>query len=173
MNPRCLLFPLLLLLSLPAAAQLPSNEASVSLGRWDSSQLGDSPVFGASLNHYWSRARMLSTRVGVFGVHDGDVSVVAGQVGMGIHFFRSSRVSPWVGAGVAQAYTHLSESNDHFKGSEAVLTGIYSGGVDVAATPRFAVGAEFSYMNYGLEIGSRYGYSVDPMIMTVTGRWRF
>ncbi|HEV7239221.1 MAG TPA: hypothetical protein VGQ36_08280 [Thermoanaerobaculia bacterium] len=171
MNPRSLILLLLLLLSLPAAAQLPPNEVSLSLGRWDSSELGDAPVFGVTYNRYW--ARMFSTRLGVFGSREGDFTNAAAHAGVAAHLFRASRISPWVAAGVAQAYARRAGSDDHFVGFEMLLTGIYSGGVDVKVSPRFAVGAEMSYMNYEMMLGDRYGYRADPVMVMVTGRWRY
>ena len=175
MHPRSLLLSLLLLFSLSASAQLARNELAVSLGRWDSDELGNGPMIGASYNHYW--ARVFSTRVGGFVARDfggfltreGDASAAAAYVSGELHFFREARVSPWVGAGGAIANTLLA-SND---ASETTLTGIYSGGVDVAISPRFAIGGEFSYMNYEAELGNRFGYNVKPVMITLSGRWRY
>lgn len=169
MNLRCLLPLVLLLVSLPAAAQLPPREVSVSLGMWDTAELGNEPALGASHNYYWTP--MLSTRAGGFIAKGDDVTSFNAHVSGELHLFRHTRVSPWVGAGLALAYTRLNTQD--FSGSEMHPTGIYSGGVDVAVSPRFAIGAEASYMNYELELGSRFGYGVDSVTMLVSGRWRF
>lgn len=171
MNPRTLLLPLLFLLTLSAAAQLPRNEATLALGIWDSDELGNDPAIGASYNHYWTG--MFSTRAGGFVSRGGDFTTATMHVSAELHLFRAARVSPWVGAGGAWAHTRRAASNDHFVGDESQLTGIYSAGVDYAVSPAFALGAEASYMNYEMTLGNRFGYRVDPVTVLLSGRWRF
>lgn len=171
MNLRPLLPLALLLLSFSAAAQLPTREITVSVGRWDSNEVGNGPAIGASYNRYWTS--LLSTRGGGFAARTGDFTTGAVHFSGELHLFRGARVSPWVGAGGAFAVVRRAASNDRFTGSESTLTGIYRGGVDVAVSPRFAVGAELTYMNYEVELGSRGGFTVDPVMVMVTGNWRF
>ena len=173
MSPRSLLVPflLLLLLALPATAQIDRDELALSAGRWDSDEIGNSPALGVSLAHYW--ARMISTRVGALATRDGDFTTTTLHASAELHLFPDSGVSPWVGAGGAHTTTRRAASNDHFTGSDSRLTAIYSGGVDVKVSPRYAVGAEASYMNYELMLGSRYGYRVNPVTVLLTGRVRF
>lgn len=165
------LLPLVLLVSLPAAAQLAGNEASVSLGMWDSSDLGNEPAIGASLNHYW--LSMLSTRLGAFVAKGSDVTASTVHLSGELHFFRDARVSPWVGAGGALGRVmREAELADEGELSESTLTAIYSGGVDVAVSPRFALGAEMSYMNYELQL-TRFGDTIDSLAYSLAGRWRW
>ena len=170
MSPRYLL-SLVLLFSLSAAAQqLPRREASISLGQWDSSDLGNEPAIGASYNYYWTT--MFSTRAGAFIARGDDVSATNAHFSGELHLFRDARVSPWVGAGGAFARVRREAEFDDVVRSESKLTGIYSGGVDVAVSPRFAIGAEVSYMNYELQL-TRFGDAVDSVTILLSGRWRF
>lgn len=173
MNPRSVALTLALLLSVSAAAQLPQKELAISLGRWDSDQLGNGPAFGLSYNRFWTRS--FSTRFGRFVAREGDTTAGVAHASAEVHPFRASRVSPWAGVGIAGAYTRRAASNDHFTGSETTLTGIYRGGLDVMLSPRFALGGEFSYMKYEAELGSRFGNTVDvdPVTVMLSGRWRF
>ena len=173
MNPRGLFLSILLLLfSLPAIAQPGPNELALSLGRWDSDEIGNgSPAVGASYNRFFGQ--VFSTRLGGYAARQGDFTSGALFLSGEIHLFRAARVSPWVGAGGGYGYVRRAASNDRFVGSETALTGIYSGGVDVTVSPRFAVGADVSYMNYEMSLGNRFGYRVDPVMVSLTGRWRF
>lgn len=169
MTPRPLLLALLLLTALPALAQ--RRELSASVGRWDSSQLGDAIAVGASFNYSWTN--LVSARVGGLAAKEEEVTAVTAYARGELHLFRAARVSPWVGVGGAMAYTRLASSSDHFTGSETMWTGIYSGGLDVTVSPRFAVGAEVAYLNYEVGLGSRFGYTVDPVTISLAARWRY
>ena len=167
MKLRCLL-PLVLLLSVSAAAQFPRNEVAVSAGIWDSSDLGNEPMVGASLNYHWTS--LFSTRLGGFVAKGDDVTASIVYISGELHFFRDARVSPWVGAGGALA--RVRRDGEFGEVSDSQLTGIYSGGVDVAVTPRFALGAEVSYMNYEVQL-TRFGDRVDSITYSGVGRWRW
>ena len=166
---RPLLLFLALLTALPTLAQ--RRELSASVGRWDSGQLGDAVSLGASYNYYWTS--LLSARVGGMVAKEEEVTAGTVYVSGELHLFRTARVSPWVGVGGAFAYTRLASSSEHFTGSETAWTGIYSGGLDFAVSPRLAIGADVSYMNYEAGLGSRFGYTVDPVTISLAARWRY
>lgn len=171
MNPRSLLLPLLLALSFSAIAQTSQREVSASLGLWDSDELESGPVAGVSYNRFW--AGPFSTRVGGLLARSDDATTGVVHLSGELHLLRASRVSPWIGAGAAFVYSRIAPPNEHFSGSETDFGAIFSGGVDVAVSPRLAVGAEVSYLSYDVTIGSRSGIAADPLMLMSVARYRF
>lgn len=167
MHPRSLVLALLLVVSFSAFAQ--SSDVSGGLGLWSSDRQGNAAALGLSYNRYWTG--LVSTRIGGLFARDPQATTLMAHLNGELHFLRDARVSPWVGAGVAFAYSHLAPSNQHFTGNETDVSPMYSGGVDFRVSPRLAVGAEVSFLNYEVTIGQNRR-AVDPVIVMLMARYR-
>lgn len=151
-------------------AQAPRPEVSASIGLWDSEGLDRGPAIGASWSRFWRRP--FSARLGLLLARSSEATTATVHLSGALHPFRAARVSPWIGAGAALVYSHIAPPNEHFHGSETDLAPIFSGGVDVTVSPRVSVGAEVSYLNYEVTIGSRSGIAVDPVTVMLVARYR-
>lgn len=160
MTPRAPFLVLLLLLSIPAAAQLPRNALSASAGWTDLASVGGERSLGASYARYWSDA--IATRAG-FATGDllNDVHVMAEY-----HALRARRLSPWLGAGVA----HLTFDNGQSTSQNSLMVG---GGLDVTVSRSLAIGAEVHYTKFVIDPSTRFEFNVNPMRLALAARWRF
>jgi opacity protein-like surface antigen len=175
MNGRSFSLFLVLLVSVPMVAQQARNEVAVSAGRSDMGELGDAPAFGVSYNRYWTGG--LSTRFEVFTAGEengvGDRRVTTSHISAEYHFLRDRAVSPYVGAGLAWVDNtrHLDEFD--FTSTESVFTAIGSAGVDLNVSRRFSLGVDVRYLYFDVELGSRFGYQVDPLTVMGSAKFRF
>lgn len=194
MNAR--LLSLALLLSLPGTASLsaagalpvtvihspfadvqPMNEIAISAGYAHLNQFGDAPAFGASYSHFWTDE--FSTRFGVFGAREdlgdtrGERSFDAYHASAEYHFLRDYPISTYAGAGLALAVTSIEGAEFDFSASETALTPMVSVGVNVNVSLRFVIGADLSYMYYDVELGSRFGYQVNPTTLLISAKYRY
>ena len=164
MTPRAAILALPLLLSLSAAAQLPRNEASVSAGWTEFADLGGARAAGASYARYWNIA--IATEVGgIFAEGRHDFTDLHATVQL--HVLRERRVSPWIGFGAARLWI------DDPERPRSKFTPTGGAGIDVAITPRLALGGEFRYAPFEIDPRDRFGLSVNPTTFSLAARWRF
>jgi opacity protein-like surface antigen len=177
MTPRPLFLVLLFLLALSATAQQPRNELAVSVGRSQFHQLGDAPAVGLSYNRYWTAA--LSTRFGAFMAAEdlpegaGSKRIGAYHVSGEVHLLRDRRVSPYAGLGIALAHSSIKISQFDFSSSEMTFAPIVEAGLDVNLTRRFTLGGDVRYLYYDAELGSRFGYQLNPLTVLVSAKFRY
>lgn len=177
MTPRLPFFVLFVFLAFSATAQQSNNEIAVSLGRSQFHQLGDAPAVGLSYNRYWTPA--LSTRFGAFMAGE-DLPEGAGSKRIGAyhasgeaHFFRDRRFSPYAGFGIALAQSSIKISQFDFSSSEMTVAPIVDAGLDANLTRRFTLGADVRYLYYDAELGSRFGYQLNPLTVLLSAKFRY
>ena len=154
---------LVLWLSLPAMAQ--QNEFAVSFGRSEFDQLGDGPAAGVSYNRFWTET--VSTRFALFAAEEDQETVSALSASAEYHFLRGRRISPYAGLGFALAYASVHSASD------SGFAPIIVGGIDVGITRRFAIGADFSYLQFDADLDDRFATALDPTTVLVSAKFRY
>ncbi|HEX8411994.1 MAG TPA: outer membrane beta-barrel protein [Thermoanaerobaculia bacterium] len=178
MNGRPLLLSLLLLLAIPAAAQIPNNEIAVSVGLAELGDFGDAPSIGVSYNHF--RGERTSFRFGAFTASgerndddagDTDVRVIYGTAE--IHFRPRRFVSPYAGVGGAMTTSQIEVVANEFSADEITFAPIVSFGVDFNTSPRFVVGLDANWVYLRADLGARFPYVIDPLTLSASAKYRF
>ena len=176
MTPRSLCFVLpLVLATFSLEAQQSRSELAVSFGRSDFGLIGEAPAAGLSYNRFWTD--LVSTRFGAFAGSEERSSAGSGKfIGAvhasgEVHFLRESRVSPYAGAGVAFAFNNVDFAD--FSDNQMVIAPIFSAGIDVKVSPRFAVGVDAHYLRYSVEFDRDFDIAIDPLTVMGSLKYRY
>lgn len=176
-RPFFLSLSLLLLLAIPAAAQVPNNEVAVSAGLSELGDFGNAPAIGVSFNHYWGERT--SFRFGAFsasGEFDSDAgenNVKAVYAAAEMHFRRGQFVSPYAGVGGAMGFTQVELVEFEFSADESSIAPTITFGADFNVSPRFAIGVDGNWMYLRGDLGARFPYVIDPVTVLASAKYRF
>lgn len=188
---------LLLALSLPVFAQLPSGDVGLWIARPALAETNEDLTdtrhdpetgFGLSFNHYWtdsisteiSTARFESGMEMDFFSIEGEPQTARGTLETTViaavaqwHFRRGSTISPYVGVGGAR----ISGDYENESGTEpplaleAAASFVLNAGLDVNLTERFALSADAKQIAWN--IGAGRDIRVNPLLLSAGVRFRY
>lgn len=183
------LFPfLILLLSLPLAAQTRDNEIGVAIGYADMGDFGDAGTFGLSVSHYFRGNLSWELELVGFGAEltavdvgpGGDPDSGAGDFEMGVlsasvqyHWLRNARLSPYAGAGIAFVNTELVDTPFGDFEADRAITGLASAGVHLNLSSRWALAGDVTYMPHTAEFNGAETIDADPLTLSAGVKFRW